>query len=308
VIYDVKPDLTGPPPGFSIIVATGVEATGVTLASPQLFGLFRVVNNRIRRASPVAFPPSPPFADSGIVMNLSAMDGQIMANEIDRFPFVGAGADRNNGTVAIVGNVVTNCGYGGHAMACGIAARGTTTPLFIERNRITGGYGGPSMSLPSKRGLMLASANAVVRSNTLDGTFALQSVLLTPYMSGGNAWFATDNRIERNDLSGSAAMLAQVQVQGGCDRNRFANNDYGSVGDGAMAGMIVQSADNAFVNEAFWGTYSGIGGQPCVLLASTSSGNAISAFKYQGAPQGFDVCEQVLDQGTNAVHGVERCA
>jgi hypothetical protein len=71
--------------------------------------------------------------------------------------------------------------------------------------------------------------------------------------------------------------------------------------------MVVHSATNVFVNEHFWGTYSGIGAQPCVLFTPTSSGNAISAFKYQGAPQGFDVCEQVADAGANDVRGIARC-
>jgi hypothetical protein len=304
VLYDVKPDDTGI--GFS--AATSIEATGV-LAAPnqELFGGFRVMNNRIRRASPIAIPPTAPFIETGIIMNLSAMDAQIMANEIDRFAFVGVGIDRNNGVVTIAGNTITNCGYGGQPTSGGIGVRGTTTPVFIERNSVTGGYAGPSMSLPSKNGLSMASSNTVVRSNTFDGTFALQGMLLTSFTATGTTWYATDSRIEKNDLSGSTAMRAQVLLQVGCDRNRFANNDYGSVGGGAAAGMVVQSAENAFVNENFWGPYSGIGGQPCVLLAQTSSGNAISAFKYQGAPQGFDVCDQVLDQGENLVHGYEKC-
>jgi hypothetical protein len=304
VLYDVKPDDTGI--GFS--AATSIEASGVVTAPNQeLFGDFRVMNNRIRRASPVAIPPIPPGVETGIVMNLAAMDAQIMANEIDRFAFVGVGIDRNNGTVTVAGNTITNCGYGGLPGSGGIGVRGTTTPVFVERNSVTGGYAGPSMSLPSKNGITLASSNTVVRSNTFDGAFALQGILLTSFTATGTTWYATDNRIEKNDLSESTAMRAQVLLQAGCDRNRFANNDYGSVGSGAAAGMVVQSAENAFINENFWGTYSGIGGQPCVLLAQTSRGNAVSAFKYQGAPQGFDVCDQVLDQGTNLVHGYEKC-
>jgi hypothetical protein len=71
--------------------------------------------------------------------------------------------------------------------------------------------------------------------------------------------------------------------------------------------MVVPTAGNAFVNEDFRRLYSGIGGQPCVWLTPTSSGNTISAFKHQGAPKGFDICNQVLDQGANAVHGSEKC-
>jgi len=72
--------------------------------------------------------------------------------------------------------------------------------------------------------------------------------------------------------------------------------------------MVVQSAGNAFVNENFWGSCSGIAGQPCAFLTLASSGKAVSAFKYQGAHQGLDVCSQVLDLGSNGVHGVLKCA
>jgi hypothetical protein len=110
-----------------------------------------------------------------------------------------------------------------------------------------------------------------------------------------------------NDLLRSNAANAQVLLAEGCDRNRFANNDYGAVGAAASAGMVVRSAGNSFVEEHFWGTYFGVPAQPCILLAPGSSGNTVSAFKYQLAPQGFDVCKQVLDQGNNLVRGAERC-
>jgi hypothetical protein len=299
VIYDIKIDDTGV--GFS--VATGIEATGLLLTNPDLSGAFRVMNNRIRRASPITYPPAPPFADTAIVMQLSAMAGQIMANALDRFTFLGIGVDRNNGPVTIAGNATTNCGYGARPGAGGIGVQGTTSPILIERNRISGGHGGPSMSLPSKGAVVLSSSNVVLRSNAIEGAFATQGILLTPFTT----WFATDNRLEQNDLSGAMAAQAQVMIRAGCDRNRFANNDYGGVSTAAEAGIVVPSADNTFVNEDFWGTYTGTGGQPCVWLTPTSSGNAISALKYQGAPQGFDICTQVLDQGTNAVHGSAKC-
>jgi hypothetical protein len=40
----------------------------------------------------------------------------------------------------------------------------------------------------------------------------------------------------------------------------------------------------------------------------TSTGNTVAAFKYQAAPQGFDVCSQVLDEGANIVYGRQRCS
>jgi hypothetical protein len=219
-------------------------------------------------------------------------------------------SNRNNGSVSVAGNNVTRCGYGGNPMSCGVGARGTSTPVFIERNHVTGGYAGPSSSLPSKNGLALASSNVVLRSNTVEGQVALQGILLTSFTGGGTTWLATDNRVEKNQLSDLLAIRAQVSVEAGCSGNRFANNDYGSVGAGAAAGMVVQSDGNEFANENIWGNYSGISGspsQPCVWLTATSSGNALSAFKYQAAPQGFDVCNQVLDEGANAVHGFEKC-
>jgi hypothetical protein len=302
VIYDVKPDATGLP---GLTVASGIESTGVLAASKgQLFGDFRILNNRIRRASPAAFPLTSPFVDGGIIVNTSAMNAYVMANDIKRF-CVGVAIDRNAGPATIVGNVIRDSGIGPQPNAAGIVLRGTTTPVSVERNSITGGFAGPM--LPSKAGIMLASSNAVLRSNTLDGTFAGQAIGLTSFAFAGSAWFSTDNRVERNDLAESTGANAQVLLADGCDRNRFASNDYGSVGAGAAAGVVVPSSDNVFVNEDFWGTYTGTSGQPCIWLKPTSSGNAISAFKYQGAPQGFDVCNQVLDQGTNLVRGRERC-
>jgi hypothetical protein len=85
----------------------------------------------------------------------------------------------------------------------------------------------------------------------------------------------------------------------GSDRNSFVDNDYGSIGARGTAGMVVQSSSNTFVNEDFWGTYFGKAAQPCLLLTPSSTANTVSALKYQGAPQGFDVCNQVLDQGSN---------
>jgi len=272
-----------------------------------------VMNNRIRRASPITIPPTAPYVETGILMNLSAMDAQIMANEIDRFAFVGVGIDRNDGTVIVAGNTITNCGYGGPPVSAGIGVRGTTTPVFIERNHITGGYAGPSSTLPSKSGVSLASSNVVLRSNVVDGELLLNGILLTMFAPSATVTYrATDNRIEKNRLTELVAMGSQVTVQAACGSNRFANNDYGTVAPatGTNAGMIVFSNGNQFVNEHFWGTYAGVNASPmlpCVWFEPGTSGNALSAFKYQGAPQGFDLCDQVLDQGTNAVHGYERC-
>ena len=311
VLYDVKPDDTGI--GFS--AATSIEATGlVTAPNQELFGDFRVTNNRIRRASPVAIPPIPPGVETGIVMNLASMDAQIMANEIDRFAFVGVGIDRNNGTVTVAGNTITNCGYSGLPGSGGIGVRGTMTPVFIERNHITGGYAGPSSALLSKSGVSLASSNVVLRSNVVDGELLLNGILLTTFAPSATVTYrATGNRIEKNRLTELVAKGSQANVQATCDGNRFANNDYGTVAPatGTNAGVIVFSNGNQFVNEHFWGTYAGVNASPmlpCVWLKPGTSGNAVSAFKYQDAPQGFDLCDQVLDQGTNAVHGYEKCA
>lgn len=102
----------------------------------------------------------------------------------------------------------------------------------------------------------------------------------------------------------------QVHVDAACGANRFANNDYGTVAAGGIAGMVVRSNDNQVVNEQFWGTYPGVQASPnlpCIWLTRGTAGNAVSALKCQGAPQGFDVCVQVLDEGANQVHGSERC-
>lgn len=196
VIYSVKLDATGL--GFS--VANGIEATGVALASPELVGDFRVINNRIRRAVPTTSPVNFFAVDSGIVMNLSNMNGQIVANEIDRFTFTGIGIDRNNGPVTIAGNTTSRCGFGSNPMSCGIGARGTAAPIFIQRNLVIGGYAGALQSLPSKNGLALASSNAVLQANAVEGLMSLNGVLLTTFAAGGTTYFATNNRVERNRL------------------------------------------------------------------------------------------------------------
>ena len=308
VIYDIKPDDTGL--GFSAADAIEVTAAG-TFPNQRLSGDFRVVNNRIRRASLVDYPPQ--FIEGGVILNLSSMTTSIVANEIEGFAFVGIGIDRNDGPVTIAGNRVINCGHGGALLALpsssGIGFRGTTAPALVERNTITGGYAGPSQSFLSRIAFGLASSNVVLRSNSVGGAFVLEPVLLSTFVdtARSRSFSATDNRIETNDLSEATGNQAQVVLDQASDRNRFANNDYGSVGAGAEAGVVVRSANNAFVNEDFWGTYTGAPSQPCVKLTPTSSGNSVSAFKYQGAPQGFDVCQQVLDQGMNTVTGAQKC-
>jgi hypothetical protein len=306
VIYDVEWDATGL--GFS--VAVGVEATGLAQANPALFGDYRVMNNRIRRAAPTTSPVNFFIADTGIVMNLSSMNGQIIGNEIDRFPFVGIGIDRNNGTVTIAGNYVSHCGYGGYPTSAGIGARGTSMPVFIERNQVTGGDVGPA--LRSKNGFSLSSSNVVVRSNSVEGAVSQDGILLTSFTPApsGPTYTASKNVIEKNRLIELVAGRSEVFFDVGCDGNRSANNDYGELAVGGLAGMVVSSNDNQLVNEDFWGTYTGVNGSPslpCVWLTEGSNDNQVSALKYQGAPQGFDVCIQVRDDGTNAVNGAERC-
>lgn len=313
VIYDVRLDDTGQ--GFS--VAMGIEATGLRADTTALFGVFRVTNNRIRRASPATNTPIAPFADTGVVINLSSMEGQIVGNEIDWFPNFGCGVDRNDGTAVIAGNTITRCGYGNSPLSVsgGIGARGTSKPVLIERNHVTGGFAGPSSMRLSKCGLNLASSNVVVRANVVDGLVDFDGILLSTFKPTNPpaSYSATDNRIERNRLTELVAKRSQAYVVATCDGNRFANNDYGTVAPatGTNAGLMVFANDGQFVNEQFWGEYGGVGAtpmQPCVWFMPGTSGNALSAFKYQGAPQGKDVCDQVLDQGANEVKGVERCA
>lgn len=308
VVYDIKPDDTGLIlGGIPFWGAFAIEATGIVSGAQHLYGEFRIMNNRIRRISPSIIPPTPIGAGFGISANYASMSGHILANDLEGFPFLGVGLSSNDGAVTIAANRIRNCGYGTQPTACGIGARATTGPILIERNSVTGGPAGTAMSFPSKNAISLASSSVVVRANIVEGTFAAQAIFLGQYANAGTTWFATGDRFENNDLSQSTAARAQVLVQSGCDRNRFTNNDYGFIGSAGLAGVVVQSAGNALVNEDFWGAYSGLDGQPCVLLTSTSTGNSLAALKYQGAPQGFDVCDQVLDQGANEVPGRQKC-
>lgn len=305
VIYDVQWDDTTA--GFWI--AVGIEATGIFQASPELFGDFRIMNNRIRRAAPTTSPMNFFPADSGVVMNFASMEGLILGNQIDRFPF-GVAIDRSKGRVMVAANTVSRCGYGANPMAAGIGARGTSVPVTIERNQVIGGQAGAAIW--SKNAMSLASSNVIVRSNTVEGTTQINGILLTTFAASatGPTYAATNNTIEKNRLTELVPGRSQAYVSPTCDANRFANNNYGAVAAGGLAGVVVHANANQFVNEHFWGVYPGFQATPslpCMWLTEGSQGNAVSALKYDGAPQGKDVCTQVLDQGANDVRGAERC-
>lgn len=311
VICDVRRDQTAIP-GFQ--VAIGVEATTLSAPNPgNLQGEFRVFNNRIRRALEAPLPPGRTVASSGIILQLARMDAQIFANEIELFEFGGIGIDRNEGAVVVAGNTVRGCGYGPSLSSAGMGARGTSTSVVFERNEII--CSDPRVpSERSKNGVFLASSNVAVRSNAIAGVADRYGVWLSRFQPAGSIEYTgSSNLMDRNDLGGLIAGIAQIGADVRCDANRFANNSYGGLAltTPSLAGMVVSSNGNELIDEQFLGNYPGVGASPpvpCVWLRPGSVGNRVMALKYQGSPQGFDVCTQLLDQGSNQIMGERKCA
>lgn len=309
VVYKVEWDLTGASPPLPAKAAVGIEATGGLQPTPELTGDFRVVNNRIVRATPTTAPTNFGPADAGIVLQRARMNALISANEVSAFAFQGIGIDRNEGPATVTANAVSSCGYGLSDTSGGIGVRGTTTPVAIERNTIECGPCAPG--LPSKNGIAVASAGVLVRGNRIVGTVRLDGIQLTAFSAGGTTFTASDGRFSRNSLTGLTAGRSQVLVKASCNANQFTNDDYGAVAAASgLAGIVVQGNDNALVNEHFRAVYPGVAGTPslpCVWLQAGSYGNSVTALKYQDAPSGKDLCSQIRDDGANLIPGYERC-
>jgi hypothetical protein len=337
VIYDTQTPSDQPPAQEprERRVAVGIEATGLGLGQPDpgLSGAFRVVNNRIYRMPPPKSQDARDFrADTGIIMQLASMSGHISGNDVVGFAFQGIGIDRNIGPVVIKANQVSWCGYGsisgsGALISGGIGVRGTSAPVFIERNDVLcGAHGKQSTENErwSNNGIMIGSSNVVVTSNTVAGAVAYDGIRLITYTQADGVTFTEGScRFHSNNLVNLVARRSQVFIGTQCPGNQFTNNDYGADLEGGgvgipatvppvtpLAGIVVDGNNNQLVNELFWGDYgvaANGSGLPCIWLRTLSSGNRVTALKQGNPPYGADVCLQVRDEGSNDVPGLERC-
>lgn len=260
------------------------------------------------------------------------MSVNICGNTIYNFPFVGIGIDANTADSRIVDNKAFNCGFGGYVLpttcvltivlgSSGIGARRNTSPLLIEDNEITCGVDASGI-LTSTNGLALVGvSNAVVRSNTVRGSVFSNGIFATSI----SPFTPMNNFIMANNLRDLEAGLSQAFLDVGSNLNQFMNNDYGPVvgqvvvgtfSPGLAGAYIRNSHNNIFVNENFWGNYSGIYDTlplPCMWFAAGSSGNTVSAFKNGQALQGFNVCTQIYNainpdfNQFNIINGYGRC-
>jgi hypothetical protein len=161
-----------------------------------------------------------------------------------------------------------------------------------------------------KNGISVGASNVVLRLNRISGKVASNGIWLTVFTASGTSYYALDNTVTGNRLAALEADMAQAAIDPGCHANRLTNNEYGSVVATSAAGLVVASNDNRLVNEHFLGGYRGKAGvppQPCIWLKAGTVGNTVTALKYQGGPQGKDVCDQVADEGVNVVEGYRRC-
>lgn len=88
---------------------------------------------------------------------------------------------------------------------------------------------------------------------------------------------------------------------------------WNSFGPAAAAGVKGSGHGTQFVNNHFYGPYTGweqSDGPGLFWFTAESDANAVSATKLNGPPHGFDICGQVRDEtgGANEIHGDERCA
>jgi hypothetical protein len=292
--------------------SVGIEATGLNLPGPELYGNFIAFDNIVTRSEDLTYKPG----DSGIGVQLAAMTAHIYRNKISSFAFAGIGVDANGADALIEDNEVTCCGYRSDLpQACGIGVRRNPsgTRVTIKNNRITGGSvaSPPGSTLTSRNGITLLGASDVtVRQNVVNGTVSSDGILLTTFTPANQ--HSTRNSIEQNDLKYLMAGHAQEFFDTDCGDNRSTANDFGAVdltGSG-LAGVAVSSNNNQLTNDTFWGEFPGTSGAPpitCVRLFSGTSGNRVIALKRGTGFPAFDLSTQIQDEGAaNVIPGHQR--
>jgi hypothetical protein len=147
--------------------------------------------------------------------------------------------------------------------------------------------------------------DAIVKDNSFLGTGFLA---IDMYDNSSN------NHFIHNDLSELHTGLMSILLHG--EGNSAKNNNIGPPGQ--WGGLGLRGSNNSAVNNIFHGDYPGWSeefgpdGSPvekgCVAFSSVSNNNMVTEIKLAGAPNGFDICGQVLDFGiNNFVPGYEKC-
>jgi hypothetical protein len=114
--------------------------------------------------------------------------------------------------------------------------------------------------------------------------------------------------INENDSSAATPLYNQVSIWSGGEDISVVNNKIGP--PGLLGGIFCDSFDNHIISNTFYGDYLGwstsVG---FVLLGGLSSNNMVVSCKNGTPPHGFDICDQIIDIGTNnTVPGYESCA
>ena len=146
--------------------------------------------------------------------------------------------------------------------------------------------------------------------------------------SGSGNWFtiatngANNCKIINNDLTEAEPSptsipvpfppgqisTAQIRIAPNSSNNLLFGNKIGS--PGSNGGIWCAGDENRIVENTFHGDYQGwTTGAGFILLDSGSEYNEVAGLKKATPPHGFDICDQVLDDGTNnRIVGYEKCA
>lgn len=118
---------------------------------------------------------------------------------------------------------------------------------------------------------------------------------------------ATNFKIKKNDLSTATPLYAQISIESSGNNNSVKHNDFGPGGD--SGGIYCNGYNNKFFNNTFHGDYPGWPGSGFVFLDVESHDNHVVALKKATPPHGFDICDQVWDDGTdNKISGYKKCS
>ena len=323
--------------------------------NPYLFGNCTITNNRIKRRAeslePTPFGPMLDygFVDIGIFTQWTNMTIKTSNNEVHNFPNSGILLEANTGTTEFTNNKIYNCSFQGLLYpfflslegviyeSGAIGGRFNMAPLRIASNYIECGYeyGKNRINQPTneifisgktQNGILISgTSNATVENNIIknDGTLqdvpgASHNAIFLDLVIDYGSIPSLNNKFLRNNSKGLLSGANQVYLGIGCDGNVFQNNEYGAIStDGLeMAGAFIRSNGNTFVNDNFWGNYTGINGTPmipCMWFASGALNNTVSALKNGQAIQGITLCNQIyFETGTappaNTVNGYSKCA
>lgn len=212
-IHAVTSDHTDFKDGGNIVVAFGIEVTGVGAKkaglSSDLTGYLNITDNRITR-SLVDMHLDPGNQDVGISVQNTNMIVDIHGNDVSDFGSAGIALlelENKGCPVQVSGNTVTHCGYRDPDSG-GIVVRNTNASVkpIVCGPTNTIHCGQPSGVDPvSSNGISLLGASyVVVTGNTLDGAVAAHGIWVTrKYVKATGTWAkSTNNIITQNNLAG----------------------------------------------------------------------------------------------------------